>query len=149
MIIERGFSKDTLGLVLTLGIIPYVVMAEPLGRLARKYGTKVWMAAGFLSFAAFAVWAAFASGWWLMAIFVMWQISGALMEPVHDLLFFDAVKKDERSKYIGVFKTSGNIPRFIAPLLGTGAILIFGATSAVWGVAALIAMGSAFAVLRK
>ncbi|MDR0726988.1 MAG: MFS transporter, partial [Rickettsiales bacterium] len=77
MMIERGFSKDALGLVLTIGIVPYLVLSEPMGRLARKYGTKPWLTIGFLSFAAFSIWATFATGWALPIIFILWQISGA------------------------------------------------------------------------
>jgi MFS family permease len=147
MMIEKGFSKDTLGLVLTIGIIPYILMSEPMGKLARKYGTKLWLSVGFLSFAAFSVWATFASGWTLPVIFVLWQISGALMEPVHDLLFFNAAKKDEQSKYYGVFRTSQNLPSVIAPMIGAGFIMFFGGTWAVWLVTAVIGVLSTFVLL--
>lgn len=136
MMIEKGFSKDTLGMVLTLGIIPYLILSEPMGRLAKKYGTKLWLTLGFLSFAGFSLWATFASGWMLPAIFILWQISGALLEPVHDLLFFDLVKKTEQTKYYGVFRTSQNLPSVIAPILGAGFITFFGGTWAVWLVTA-------------
>lgn len=136
MMIEKGFSKDTLGMVLTLGIIPYLILSEPMGRLAKKYGTKLWLTLGFVSFAGFSLWATFATGWVLPAIFILWQISGALLEPVHDLLFFDLVKKTEQTKYYGVFRTSQNLPSVIAPILGAGFITFFGGTWAVWLVTA-------------
>lgn len=140
MMIERGFSKDTLGLVLTIGIIPYLLMSELMGRLAQKYGTKIWLTIGFMSFAAFSVWATVATGWWLPAIFVMWQFSGAFMESVHDLLFFDSAKKTEQSKYYGVFRTSQNLPSVVAPMIAAGFITFFGGTWAVWLVTAGIAV---------
>lgn len=40
VVIENGFSKDTLGWVLTLGIIPYLVLSEIMAHLVRKYGKK-------------------------------------------------------------------------------------------------------------
>ncbi|MDR2413334.1 MAG: MFS transporter [Rickettsiales bacterium] len=149
MVIEQGFSKDTLGLVLTLGIIPYLILSEPMGRLARRYGSKLWLAAGFLSFSFFSLWATFATGWTLLAIFVLWQISGALMESVHDLLFFDTVKKDEQAKYYGVFRTSGNLPSFIAPLAGAAFIMLLGGTYAVWFVTGAVGIISTIVLFLK
>ncbi|MBN1281709.1 MAG: MFS transporter [Alphaproteobacteria bacterium] len=149
IVMENGFSKDTLGLILTIGIIPYILLAEPMGRLARKYGSEIWMTIGFLSFAAFSILATFLTGWALLAIFVLWQIPGAFMEPIHDLLFFDKTKSSEKTKFYGVFKTAGNLQSFIVPLIAAGFITLFGGTSAVWVVTAIIALLSAFVVTLK
>lgn len=138
VVIENGFSKETLGMVLTLGIIPYIVMSEPMGRLVKRFGARFWLTAGFVSFAIFSAWATVATGWTLLAIFVLWQISGACMESVHDLLFFDTAKKSEQSKYYGIFRTSVNLPNFLAPMLAAVCITVFGATSAVWLVTAAV-----------
>ena len=79
----------------------------------------------------------------------MWQVSGALMESVHDLLFFDNTKKVEQTKYYGVFRTSVNLPNIIAPILGAACITLFGGTSAVWIVTAVIGGFSALLVFAK
>ncbi len=149
VVIENGFSKDTLGLVLTLGIIPYLVLTEVMGRLVRRFGKKIWLVLGFGSFAAFSVWAAFATGFPVLAIFVLWQFSGAFMEPVHDLLFFDNAKKSQQTRFYGVFRTSANLPSVIAPIIGAGCITLFGATSAVWFVTAVIGALSVMVLLSK
>ena len=149
VVIENGFSKDTLGLVLTLGIIPYLLLSEVMGRLVRRFGKNIWLILGFGSFAAFSVWATFATGFPLLAIFVLWQISGAFMEPVHDLLFFDNTKKSQQSRFYGVFRTSANLPNVIAPIIGAGCITLFGVTSAVWFVTAMIGVMSIFVLMSK
>ena len=149
VVIENGFSKDTLGWVLTLGIIPYLILSELMGHLVRRFGKKVWLMTGFLSFAAFSVLATFTSGYPLLAIFIMWQVSGALMESVHDLLFFDTTKKSEQTKFYGVFRTSVNLPNVIAPILGAACITMFGGTSAVWIVTAVIGVLSAAVLVAK
>jgi hypothetical protein len=82
--------------------------------------------------------AAFVSGVPLLAIFILWQISGAFMEPVHDLLFFDGVSKSQQSRFYGVFRTSVNLPSVIIPMLGAGVITLFGTTAAVWTVSAFV-----------
>ena len=149
VVIENGFSKDTLGWVLTLGIIPYLVLSELMGRFVRQSGKKRWLKVGFLSFAAFSAMATFVTGFPLLVIFVVWQVSGALMEPVHDLLFFDSAKKAQQSKFYGVFRTSVNLPNIIAPVLGAACITAFGATSAVWIVTAVIGALAAMVVMTK
>lgn len=149
VVIENGFSKYALGWVLTLGIIPYLMLSEIMGRAVRKYGKKIWLTLGFLSFAAFSVAATFVTGYPLLAIFVLWQVSGALMESVHDLLFFDNAKKAQQTRFYGVFRTSVNLPNVIAPILGAACITMFGATSAVWIVTAAIGAMSVVVLLGR
>lgn len=149
MVIEAGFSKDALGWVLTLGIIPYLLLSETMGKLAKKYGNKLWLMLGFLSFAGLAAVATVATGYPLLAIFVLWQISGALMESVHDLLFFDTAKKSQQTKFYGVFRTSVNLPSVIVPALAAVVISVFGTTSAVWGISAVVGVGAAIVLLAE
>lgn len=120
-----------------------------MARLVRKYGKRPWLLIGFSSFAIFSALATFVTGYPLLAIFVMWQVSGALMESVHDLLFFDTAKKTEQTKFYGVFRTSVNLPNIIAPILGAACITAFGGTSAVWVVTAVIGGISALLVVAK
>ena len=138
VVIEAGFSKDTLGWVLTLGIIPYLILSELMGRAVRRYGKNIWLILGFSSFALLSAAATVVSGFPLLAIFVAWQISGALMEPVHDLMFFDNARPDQRTHFYGVFRTSVNLPNVVAPVFAAACITFFGATSAVWFVTAVI-----------
>lgn len=149
VVIENGFSKDTLGLVLTLGIIPYLLLSDVMGRLVRRFGKKIWLVLGFGSFAAFSAWATVATGFPVLAIFVLWQISGAFMEPVHDLLFFDNTPKNLQARFYGVFRTSVNFPNVIAPVIGAAFITIFGATSAVWLVTFAIGVLSVGVLMAK
>ena len=149
VVIESGFTKDTLGLVLSFGIVPYLILSELMGHLVRRFGKNIWLVLGFGSFAAFSVWATFATGFPLLAIFVLWQVSGALMEPVHDLLFFDGTKQSQQTKYYGVFRTSCNLPSVIAPMVGAACIAMFGATAAVWWVTAAVGAISVLVLMAK
>ena len=149
VVVENGFSKDTLGWVLTLGIIPYLVLSEFMGRAVRRYGKSIWLGLGFGSFALFAAAATVVTGYPLLAIFVLWQVSGALMESVHDLMFFDNAKKSEQTRFYGVFRTSVNLPNVVAPILGAACIAIYGTTAAVWAVSATIGALSVGVLLTK
>lgn len=149
VVIENGFTNEALGWVLSLGIIPYLLLSEIMGRLVRRFGKQIWLLAGFLSFAALSALATFVTGYPLLVIFIAWQISGALMESVHDLLFFDNTKKSEQTRFYGVFRTSVNLPNVVAPMLGAICITVFGGTSAVWVVTALIGVLSAMMLVAK
>lgn len=149
VVIENGFTNEALGWVLTLGIIPYLLLSEVMGRLVRRFGKRIWLLAGFLSFAALSAMATVVTGYPLLVIFIAWQISGALMESVHDLLFFDNTKKSEQARFYGIFRTSVNLPNVVAPMLGAICITIFGGTSAVWVVTALIGVLSAMMLVAK
>ncbi|MBO5947122.1 MAG: MFS transporter [Alphaproteobacteria bacterium] len=149
LVIENGFDKDVLGWVLTLGIVPYLVLSEFMGRAVRRFGKTIWLVLGFGSFAALSAVAMFVTGIPLLAIFVAWQVSGALMESVHDLLFFDGTSKAQQSKYYGVFRTSANLPNVIAPILAAVVISMFGMTSAVWVVTVFIGAFSLLVLVEK
>ncbi len=149
VVIEQGFSANILGWVLTLGILPYIIFDLFIGNWVKKIGYRPLMVIGMGSFAVFATLATILSGWWLLGIFVLWQISGAFMEPVHDLLFFDNTQKNEQSRFYGVFKTTSFFPKVVAPILGAAFIAIFGTTSAVWFVSVGVSVITLFLLAKK
>ena len=149
IVVENGFSSETLGIVLSLGIIPYIVIESFIGKLIKKYGVKVWLKLGFLSFAVFSILATFMTGYALLAIFVLWQISGAFMEAAHDLLFFNNMPKAQQPRYYGVFRTSVNFPYIIAPIFGAICIAVFNSTSAVWLITATMAVLSTIVLCAR
>lgn len=138
VVIEKGFTSETLGIVLSVGILPYIIIESFIGKLIKKFGVKIWLTIGFVSFAIFSIFATFVSGYALLAIFVLWQISGAFMEACHDLLFFDDMPKEHQARFYGVFRTSVNFPSVIAPILGGICIAVFNSTSAVWLITAVM-----------
>ena len=149
VVIEQGFSANVLGWVLTLGILPYIVFDTFIGNWVKKVGAKKLMLIGVSSFVVFATLATFLQGFALLSVFVLWQISGAFMEPVHDLFFFDNTQKSEQSRFYGVFKTTSYLPKVIAPILGAVCIAIMGSTSAVWWVSIGVGVITLFVLLRK
>jgi len=135
LVIEGGFSKTDLGLILSVGVLPYVLLSEPVGSLARKFGKKATTAMFAFAvilfiFCSFAMW--FASGWTMLGIFMLIQASGAIQEALHDMVFFDVANRAEQGRFYGIFNTSTNLPKFIIPLIGAGFIWAFGATKAIW-----------------
>ena len=149
VVIEKGFTSETLGIVLSVGILPYIIIESFIGKLIKKFGVKIWLTIGFVSFAIFSIFATFVSGYALLAIFVLWQISGAFMEACHDLLFFDDMPKEHQAKFYGIFRTSVNFPSVIAPILGGICIAVFNSTSAVWLITAVMGILSTIVLWSK
>ena len=149
IVIENGFTNETLGMILSLGILPYIISELFIGPYIKKYGARFWLTVGFVSFAVFSLIATFATGYTLLSIFVLWQISGALMETSHDLLFFNDMPKKEQSKYYGFFRTSVNFPSVVAPIFGTICITLFNSTSAVWLITFVMAVLSTIVLWSK
>lgn len=149
VVIENGFSNETLGIVLSLGILPYIFIESFIGKWIKKYGVKLWLTLGFLLFALFSFIAMFAGGYGLLLVFILWQIPGAFMEASHDLLFFNGMKKNEQSKFYGIFRTSVNFPNVVAPILGTLCIAVFGLTSSVWLITAVAGILSTIVLWSK
>ena len=149
VVIENGFSNETLGIILSLGILPYIIIESFIGKLMKKYGIKIWLTLGFLLFALCSFFATFVSGHWLLVIFILWQIPGAFMEASHDLLFFNEMPKQEQSRFYGIFRTSVNFPNVIAPILGAGCIALFGSTSAVWLITCVVGILSTIILWSK
>lgn len=149
VVIESGFSKDVLGWVLTLGIVPYLLLSDVMAKAVRRFGKRIWLILGFGSFALLSAMATVCTGVHLLTIFVLWQVSGALMESVHDLLFFDGIKKTQQTKFYGVFRTSVNLPNVIVPVAGAGVIALWGTTVAVWGVTAFVGLLACVVLFAK
>jgi len=153
VIIEAGFTKDILGLVLTAGIIPYIILAMPVGRLAKKYGkvfTKGGMAFGFIAYSLCSFLLYFTGGWTMLALFVIWQIPGAVQETLNDMTFFNVAKGNDRARFFGIFNTSKKLPRILTPLMAALFIVVFDTTSAVWLLSGVVgAMSAALLLWNK
>jgi sugar phosphate permease len=144
---ENGFSKEIFGYVLAACTIPYILMANLMPVISKKIGKKVCISAGFLIFAALAVLAVFAKGYTLLILFVAWNFAIAMIESLRDLLFFESVNKSEASRFLGIFNTGDNVPKFIFPMICAGVIAVTGATNLVLLVAAGVAVLAALAMI--
>ena len=149
IMIEQGFSAANLSFLLTVGIVPYIFIDLVIGSVVKKVGKEIILATGLILSIVLSVCAIFATGWWLFAVFLVWECAGALMEPVCDLLFFDNAKKKERAHYYGVFRTTAYLANIIVPILGAICIAITGVTTSVWSVLVMISVGALFVLLRK
>jgi predicted MFS family arabinose efflux permease len=139
-VVEAGFTKDILGFILMIGTLPFVLLASPISKFAKKHGCKWILSIGFIAFAICAMMATFSGGLFLLGLFVLWQIPNAMLEPVKELPFYSNATKSQQSKFVGIFKTSSYLAKVITPLIGAFAIWLTGYTASVWLVAAAFAI---------
>jgi MFS family permease len=143
-VVGAGFSKDTLGLVLAIGTIPFAILAAPSNALAKRLGAGRVLAAGFVAYSALALFASFSTGMLMLALFVAWQIPNSVIEPIKELPFHSGTSKSEKSKFMGVFQTSKYLAKVLSPLAGAGIIFVCGTLSSVWFLAAALGLASAY-----
>lgn len=148
-VLESGFSKETLGIVLTIGILPYVFLSNVMPILARKYSVDFLLKIGFLSFAIFSSLAVFLKGYYLLGIFILFQFSRAIMESIYELLFFNNITKEEQIKYYSIFKTNSRLTRIIAPLIVSLLIALIGGISSVWLFNIIVCLFAFYIIVKK
>lgn len=148
IVIQAGFTKDTLGLVLALGTIPFALLASPISKLSNRIGAWKLLMFGFAAYAAAACFASISTGVMLLGLFVLWQLPNAIIEPLKELPFYAAANRAQQTKFIGIFRTSKYLAGVIAPLLAAATIALSGATSSVWLLAATIGFAVALIAHR-
>jgi len=152
IIIEAGFGKDMLGIILTIGLIPYILLAEPVGHLAKKYGkvmTNYTAGISLVIYSIIVVAMYFVAPWTMLILFVLLKIPASVQGTLHDLMFFNVAKDSDRSRYFSIFNTSKKLSRIFAPLLGAAFIVAFGSTSAIWLLSGVIGLLAAATLLWK
>jgi hypothetical protein len=122
-----GFDWSSIGIILTIMLVPFVLIQLPFGRLAdEKYGEKELMGIGFAVMGVATIALAFIGSHsliiWAGALF-MTRCGAALAEIMIETYFFKKVPPRD-SNILSVFRTTRQIPYFIAPLL-TGIGLLF------------------------
>ncbi len=147
-IISAGFSKETVGIVLSLGIIPFILIEPWIASLATKHGAKRYLILGYLTYTVFAFLASASTGFTLLGFFIIWQFSNACVEPIKEIPFFDITTKPEQSRFFGIFKTSSYVAKIITPLFASLAIYLTGSLASVWIVAGIFGIIPAYFVYK-
>jgi MFS family permease len=117
-----GFSWESIGFILTIMLIPFVLVEIPAGRLAdSKLGEKELMAVGFAITGLATIILAYITGasfWlWALALF-MTRVGAALTEVMIETYFFKKVPQED-ANMLGAFRITRPISTIIAPLFVT------------------------------
>lgn len=122
-----GLDWYSIGIILTIMLIPFATIQLPLGKLAdKKYGEKEIMIVGFIILGLSTITLAFitsVSVWvWALALLVT-RIGAAAVEVMIETYFFKTTDPKDPN-LLGFFRITRSAAYFIAPLI-TGAAFLF------------------------
>ena len=122
-----GFDWSSIGIILTIMLVPFVLIQLPFGKLAdEKYGEKELMGIGFAILGLATIALSFVTSHslivWAAALFVT-RCGAAMAEVMIETYFFKKVNPKE-SNILAAFRTTRQIPYFLAPAI-TGIGLFF------------------------
>jgi MFS family permease len=122
-----GLDWPSIGVILTVMLLPFPFVQFPLGKLAdKKYGEKEIMILGFallgLSTIALAAIVSKSVLIWAIALFIT-RVGAASAEIMIETYFFKTVNAQDPS-ILGFFRVTRSIAYFIAPLVA-GAVFFF------------------------
>lgn len=136
-VITSGYLENMTGLILALGIIPFILLEEKVGEYLDKKGIKLPVSAGFLIIAVSLI-LIFINPYPLLnfVILIVANVGAALIEPTQEYFLFKNLPKEEEDNLYGIYITASPIAAFTAPLIGAVAleILPFNALFLIFGI---------------
>lgn len=147
-IINIGFHQDAVGLVVSAGMVPLILLEMLVAKKAQKNGVKKLMTFGFFWLAlivATFVWIKIPI--FLLVLMVLVNIGAAFVEPLHETYFFQITEKKDEDRLYGIYNTGFPLANILAPLVGS-LILSFTDINGLWIFAAGIFFILGFLSLR-
>lgn len=138
-IIFNGFSELVVGLVLSGGFLPLVLLEKRVGSLTDAHGLRCYLVLGFAILAIVTILFEFVT--WLPAVLILMalvNIGAAFIEPLQETYLFTQVSKKNEEKYFGVYNIAEPVSGVIAPLIGAVLIAIGGFAALWYGTAAIM-----------
>lgn len=122
-----GFSWESIGIILTIMLLPFPLIQYPLGKLAdKRYGEREIMAIGFALMGGATVGLSFLGpsvAAWAMGLFLT-RVGAAAAEVMMETYFFKTVSPRD-SAVLGMFRITRPVSNFLAPLIaGIGLVFI-------------------------
>ncbi|MFA7685929.1 MAG: MFS transporter [Candidatus Gracilibacteria bacterium] len=118
-IIASGYLSSMSGLILSLGIIPFVLFEVKIGKYADKKGIRLPIATGFLIIALILL-IIFLSPWPILnfGLLIIASIGASFVEPLQEYYLFKHLPKDKEDSMYGIFMTTDPLSYFLAPVIG-------------------------------
>jgi len=144
-IIASGYTEEMSGLILALGIIPFILLEVKVGEYVEKKGIRIPLALGFLIIAAI-LFIIFVSPYPILnlILLILGNIGAALIEPLQEYTLFKNMSKEDENRLYGVHMTANPIGFFLAPAIGaiTLIFLSFNYIFLIFGIIMLFASGA-------
>ena len=120
-LLDLGFSPTQIGVMFSVMLVPFVMLAYPLGHYAdKRWGEKELLIGGFLIMALATSTIAFidSSQFFLwMAILFATRIGAAIVEIMNEIYFFKHIKEDDTDT-LSMFRMLRPVGYILAPFLG-------------------------------
>jgi MFS family permease len=143
-----GFSWESIGIILTIMLLPFPLLQYPLGSMSDKKGEKLIMALGFGIMAVFTILLAFLT-WdnlaaWALGLFLT-RVGAAAAEVMIETYFFKTVSPRD-SAALGLFRITRPVAYFFAPLV-TVIGLMFTTQQYLFAIVGVICLAALYPVL--
>lgn len=131
-----GYSKDIVGLVFSLSVVPLILLEFHATDGARRFGVRRFLSLGFAILSIMLILFTTASPSLLVKLMILISVGAAFIEPNKEVFFFKAVKQEDEERFYGIYNAAYPIAYIIAPTLGSLLLASFG-INGIW-------IGSAF-----
>jgi len=124
-ILLAGYQENTTGLILSIGILPFIVLEVKVGEYADRYGLRLPISTGFFIMG-LALLGVFISPYPILnfALIIMGNIGAALVEPLAELYAMENIPKDKEDRLYGIYKTADPVAYFLTAGMGALVLLV-------------------------
>ncbi|MFC1659751.1 MFS transporter, partial [Pseudomonadota bacterium] len=129
-----GFNQDVVGLVMSGGILPLILLEGWVGKRADKKGIRLYILFGFMFLSVVTLLFPSASKYpiILFILFALVNIGAAFIEPLTEVYFFKTVKCKNRERFFGTYTTAGHISNIFGPIIGSLLIILNQNMNTLW-----------------
>lgn len=125
-ITDLGFDQDTVGLVLSLSMVPVIILEFHVTDGARLHGVKKFFITGYAILIACLLLFTVVSTSLLIKLMILINIGAAFIEPIKEYYFFQYVPAQDEDRLFGILTAAYPLAYIAAPLVGTLLLKPFG-----------------------
>lgn len=118
-IIASGYLASMSGLILALGIVPFILFEVQVGKYADRKGIRLPISTGLLIISIILL-IIFLSPWPLLnfALLIVASIGASFVEPLQEYYLFKHLPKNKEDNLYGVYMTADPVSYFLTPAIG-------------------------------
>ena len=123
-----GFDFQKIGMILAVMIVPFLMLEYPVGKLAQKWGSKIFISAGFfvIALASLLIYLNYGAIFSMILFFFLSFMGSAAIEPLNEMIVNARSSGKNEVQNMAIFKTSLRLAYFLGPLCAGLFISFFG-----------------------
>lgn len=134
---QLGYSQDVVGLVFSLSIIPLILLEFHASDGAKTHGVRNYLVLGYALLSLCLILFTLASATMLIKLMILVNIGSAFIEPIKEIYFFKAVRREDEERFYGIYNASYPVAYILAPIIGATLLASFG-MNGIWLGAAFV-----------